>query len=60
MSVKEQIVIKLQEEGYDFLTAYGIAHKHLEELRARGPGTYTFHSQEHSFTVQIHAPKEKR
>lgn len=60
MSVVEQIVNKLREEGYDFLSACAIANRKLEELRAKGPGTYTFHSRDYSFTVQIHAPKEKR
>jgi len=60
LTIKEQITDALREEGYDFITACEIWEEKLAELRAQGPGTYTFHSRDHSFTVQIHAPKERQ
>ena len=60
VSTKEYIALMLREEGYDFATALEKTHKLLEELRARGPGTYKIHSRDSTFWVQIHAPEEKR
>lgn len=51
MSIKEQIVAALMDEGYGFMGAAAEATEVLAEINQRPPGTYTYNSERHSFKI---------
>ena len=51
--VKETIVEILTSEGYGFVDACEHAEKYLDEIRDRGPGTYTYYSKTQEITIRV-------
>lgn len=52
MTAKEEIAETLRVEGYDFMTAYELAHNRVQEFMKSGKDSEVFHTKTTTFTLQ--------